>query len=172
MKRILIFTGDGKGKTTAALGAVLRAAGHGWRSLIVQFLKGDARTGEMAACRLLPGVEIVQMGLGFLPAEDDPEFAVHRKAALDALAYAEQALASGKHDLIVLDEVCGALAGNLIDECRVLELLRRHSGQACIILTGREASARLMEQADTVTEMRCVRHGLQRGIKAQQGVEY
>jgi cob(I)alamin adenosyltransferase len=127
MKRILIFTGDGKGKTTAALGAVLRAAGHGWRSLIVQFLKSDAGTGEIAACRHIPGVEIVQMGLGLVPPEIHPHFAEHRKAALDALAFAENALASGKYNLLVLDEICGALAKHLIDEERVLAMLEMRS---------------------------------------------
>lgn len=172
MKRILIFTGYGKGKTTAALGTVLRAAGHGWRSLIIQFLKSDLSTGEIHACKFLPGVEIVQMGRSFVPPEAHPDFAEHRKAALEALAFAEQALASGKYDLIVLDEICGVLAKNLIDEECVVQMLRQASTTRCIILTGRSAGQRLMEQADTVTEMHCVRHALQNKIAAQQGVEY
>jgi cob(I)alamin adenosyltransferase len=172
MKRILIFTGDGKGKTSAALGAVLRAAGHGWRSLIVQFLKSDTSTGEIAACRFIPGVEIVQMGLGFVPPENHPHFAEHRKAALDALAFTERSLASGKYDLVVLDEICGALAKHLIDEERVLEIVELRSSACCIILTGRNAGPRLIERADTVTEMHCVRHALQHRVGAQLGVEY
>lgn len=172
MRRILIFTGEGKGKTTAALGAVLRAAGHGWRSLIVQFLKNDPRTGEFSGCRLLPQVEIVQKGRGFVPPEDHRNFEEHRKAAQEALAFAEEALASGKYNLIVLDEICGALARQLIEEDRVLEMLQLPSGTNCIILTGRSASQKLMDRADTVTEMRCVRHALQDRIGAQQGVEY
>lgn len=172
MKRILIFTGDGKGKTTAALGAVLRAAGHGWRCLIVQFLKNDRRTGELAACKLLPEVEIMQSGRGFVPHVDNPHFADHREAAREALDFAEQAAGSGRYQLIVLDEICGALAKGLIDEARVLEMLQRSSSPHCIILTGRNASPRLMEIADTVTEMRCVRHALERRVGAQQGVEY
>jgi cob(I)alamin adenosyltransferase len=172
MKRILIFTGDGKGKTTAALGTVLRAAGHGWRCLIVQFLKADPNTGELSACRLIPGVEIVQMGLGFVPPEDHPHFAEHCTAAQEAVAFAESSLTSGKYDLIVLDEICGALAKNLIGEERVLEVLDLHSSTCCIILTGRNAGPRLIDKADTVTEMRCVKHALQLKIGAQQGVEY
>jgi len=172
MKRILIFTGDGKGKTTAAIGAVMRAAGHGWRALIVQFLKNNPRTGELAACRLLPGVEIVQMGKGFVPSADNPGFEEHRNAAAAALDFSKGALDSGNYDIIVLDEICGALAKDLIEEERVLEMLQRPSGTRCIILTGRNASPRLINQADTVTEMQCVQHAVQQRIGAQEGVEY
>lgn len=172
MKRTLIFTGEGKGKTTAALGSVMRAAGHGQRALIVQFIKTDDRVGEMTACGMLPGVEIVQMGCGFVPDEEHPEFDKHRKAASKALAFIDRAMDSGKYDLIVLDEIFVAVAKRLIDEDRVLDLLQRRGGVACIILTGRGASMRLMKQADTITEMHCVRHGLQQGMRAQEGVEF
>jgi cob(I)alamin adenosyltransferase len=172
MTRALIFTGEGKGKTTAALGTVLRAAGHGWKSLIVQFVKADDKTGELNACRFLPGVEIVQMGRGFIPKEDHPDFPAHCRAAEEALAYAAQSLSSGHYDLMVLDELCGAIAKRLVEENRVLEILERNTKTSCVILTGRSASARLMEWADTVTEMRCLRHGVDQGIGAQLGVEY
>ena len=172
MKRTLIFTGEGKGKTTAALGAVLRASGHGQRTLIVQFIKADARVGELSACAKLPGVEIVQMGYGVLPDESSPEFHKHRKAAAKALAFTERAFDTGKYDLIVLDEVCVAVEKRLIDEDRVLELLQHRRGVSCVILTGRGASMRMMKNADTITEMHCVRHGLHHGKKSQRGVEY
>jgi cob(I)alamin adenosyltransferase len=172
MTRILIFTGDGKGKTTAALGTVLRAAGHGWKSLIIQFIKADDKTGELVSCRFLPCVEIVQMGRGFVPKENHPAFAEHCRAAQEALAYAAQALSSGRYDLIVLDEICGAISKKLIEEDRVLEILGQNTKTSCVILTGRGAGARLMDRADTVTEMRCLRHGMDQGIGAQQGVEY
>lgn len=172
MKRILVFTGDGKGKTTAALGTVLRAAGHGQRALIVQFVKHDPKTGELAACRSLTGIDIVQMGRGFIPNPIDPRFAEHRQAAVEALEFAGQALASNAYDLIVLDEICVAIAKGLVEEDRVVELLQRPTAASCIILTGRNASPRLMEQADTVTEMLCVRHALRLGIPAQAGVEH
>jgi cob(I)alamin adenosyltransferase len=168
----LIFTGEGKGKTTAALGTVLRAAGHGWKSMVVQFIKADDKTGELSSCHLLPGVDIVQMGRGFVPKEDHPAFAEHCRAAQEALAYAAQSLASGRHNLVVLDEICGAISKKLIEEDRVLEILKQSTKTSCVILTGRGASARLMEHADTVTEMRCLRHGVDQGIAAQQGVEY
>lgn len=172
MTRVLIFTGDGKGKTTAALGTVLRAAGHGKRSLIIQFLKNDDTTGELAACRLLPDVEIVQMGCGFVPSSEDPLFAAHCKAAASALDAAAAALNFGSADLLVLDEICGAVAKGLIDEPQVVDLIRRETAVSCVILTGRNAGDRLIQAADTVTEMRCVCHGFNMGIAAQEGVEY
>ena len=172
MKRILIFTGDGKGKTTAALGTLLRAVGYGQRCLIVQFIKGKADVGELAACGHLPGVEVVQMGRGFSPQPDSPQFASHQQAAEEALELARSALASGKYDLLLLDEICYAITTKLIDESRVIELLHRPSTCSCIILTGRNASQALMAHADTVTEMKCIRHALQAGIAATPGVEY
>ena len=102
--RTLIFTGEGKGKTTAAFGMVLRAAGHNQRVLVVQFLKSNAATGELVACAHLPQVEAVQMGCGFVPAPEHPAFAAHQQKAREALEFARQAVISSKHDLIVLDE--------------------------------------------------------------------
>jgi cob(I)alamin adenosyltransferase len=170
--RTLIFTGEGKGKTTAAFGMVLRAAGHDQRVLVVQFLKSNAATGELLACAHLPQVEVVQMGCGFVPAPEHPAFAKHQQKALEALAFARQAVLSGNRALIVLDEICGAIGRGLIDEDAVIELLSAPERKACLVLTGRHASNRLIEQADTVTEMQCVRHGYTRGIAAQEGVEF
>jgi cob(I)alamin adenosyltransferase len=172
MKRILLFTGDGKGKTTAALGVVLRATGHGQKCLVIQFVKRDGETGEAGAGRVLSGVEIVQMGRGFVPNPKHPHFKEHCQAASDAMAFAEQAIGAGSYDLIVLDEVCIAVDKKLIEEDRVLELLKKETMASCIILTGRRASQGLIEAADTVTEMRCVKHALQQGNPAQRGVEY
>lgn len=172
MKRVLIFTGDGKGKTTAALGMVLRAAGHGQRVLVVQFIKANSKTGELAACPLLPGVELVQMGKGFLPKRDSPKFKEHCDAAQTALDFATAKVSAHPPDLLVLDEVCTAVARAALDEERVLEFLHQAEAVPCIVMTGRGATARLIECADTVTEMKCVRHALQQGVKAQAGVEY
>jgi cob(I)alamin adenosyltransferase len=172
MTRILVFTGDGKGKTTAALGSVLRAAGHGQRCLIVQFIKERTDTGEYAACSHLPGVEIATRGRGFSPDAGSPRFAGHREAAESAMEFAEQALDSSKFDLLVLDEICGAVSAELVDENRLLELIKKPSTCSCIILTGRGATPSMKECADTVTEMACVRHALMAGVSAQPGVEY
>lgn len=170
--RTLIFTGDGKGKTTAALGMVVRAVGHGQRVLVVQFLKSNAETGELRGLSALPEVKIVQMGCGFVPRGDHPQFTTHQDAARAALEFARGEVVSGGYDLIVLDEVCGAINAQLIGEAEVLELLACPERTACIVLTGRGAGEHLVAAADTVTEMRCISHGYQQGIKAQKGVEF
>lgn len=171
-RRLLIFTGDGKGKTTAALGMVLRASGHGMRALLLQFLKSDATTGELKALAALPGVEVIQKGRGFVPRVHNTAWEEHRHTAREALALGREALASGRYDLVVFDEICGALANGLIAEDALIETLNAAPAQVCIVLTGRAAPPRLVELADTVTEMRCVKHGYQAGIAAQLGVEF
>jgi len=170
--RTLIFTGDGKGKTTAAFGMVLRAAGHGQRVMVVQFLKSNDQSGELVACAQLPGVTVVQKGRGFVPKPEAPAYALHRETALEALAIARQVVAQGEHELVVLDEICGAVDRGLLDAEAVLELLHMPERKACVVLTGRNAPELLIAAADTVTEMRCVRHGYESGWKAQKGVEF
>ncbi len=171
--RILIFTGDGKGKTTAAMGMALRASSHGMRIKVVQFLKSDTGSGEIAALQNLPGVEFVRRGLGFVPKRrDDPRFEEHQHVAAEGLALAREAILSDDYDLVVLDEICGAIAAGLLEEEEVAELLRRAPARLRLALTGRHATETLIELADTVTEMRCVKHGLQQGRTAQSGVEF
>ena len=170
--RVLVFTGDGKGKTTAALGMALRASGHEMRTLVLQFIKNDSASGEIAALERFTGVELRQCGLGFVPPRSDPAFAGHRAAAQDALALAEGSLDSGKYDLIVLDEICTAVAKGLIEEDRVAEMVKRTPADIRLALTGRGATERLIALADTATEMRCIKHGLRSGWTAQKGVEY
>ena len=114
--RVLLFTGRGKGKTTAALGMALRACGHGLRTLVIQFIKADASIGEIQAARHLPSLEIEQYGCGFLPASSSPKFAAHREAAERALRRAREALHSGRYALVILDEVCYAVHRRLLAE--------------------------------------------------------
>ena len=170
--RILLFTGEGKGKTTAALGMVLRASGHGLRSLVIQFVKSDRSTGELAGAKYLPGVEIVQTGRGFLPEPGHPEFAGHREAAARGLDLASRAIDSRENDLIVLDEICHAVAKGLLPEEEVIDAIRRAGPDTCIVLTGRGATPGLVAVADTVTEMHCRKHGFAAGCKARKGVEF
>jgi cob(I)alamin adenosyltransferase len=172
MGRILIFTGDGKGKTTAALGMALRASGHGMRTLILQFIKADTSVGELTGLKYLPGIETIQMGRGFVPSPSDPAFLEHCRAAHHALEKAAEALRLKRYDLIILDEICTAMVMGLITEDQVVEIIDQCSKGSCLVLTGRGASERLISMADTVTEMRCVKHGWQKGITAQKGVEY
>jgi cob(I)alamin adenosyltransferase len=171
--RILIFTGDGKGKTTAALGMILRASGHDMRTRMVQFLKSDTGSGELAALRKLPGVEFSRRGLGFVPRRrDDPRFAAHLQAAHEALDLVREAVRKGAYDLLVMDEIGGAIAAGLIKEQEVRELLEQAPATLRIVLTGRNVPAGLIALADTVTEMRCVKHGMRQGRTAQKGVEF
>ena len=170
--RILIFTGDGKGKTTAALGMALRAHGHGIPVAIIQFVKSDVKTGEFAVLSRLPGVEIFVTGRGFVPPETDPLFADHRRAAAEGLRIASEAACSGRYGLVILDEGCYAVARNLISEDFVLRLLKEAAPGVTIVLTGRGATQGLIAAADTVSEIRCVKHGFDTGRTAQIGVEY
>lgn len=170
--RVLIFTGDGKGKTTAALGLALRASGHGLRVLVLQFVKGGQKTGELAAARQIPGFEIEQRGCGFVPAEGSAQFALHRQAAEDVLREADGALLSEKYDVVVLDELCVAVAKKLLSEQSALETVSHARPGSVLVLTGRGATPGLIAVADTVTEMRLCKHGLQAGIRAQRGVEF
>jgi len=170
--RVVLFTGDGKGKTTAALGMALRASGHGMRALIIQFVKNDPASGELQALREVRGAEIRQMGLGFVPKPTDSRFAAHREAAANGLRKAAEAIASSDYELVILDEVCVAVALGLLDEERVCQVVRKARPGCCVVLTGRGASDGLVAMADTVTEMRCVKHAFESGQSAQQGVEF
>ena len=178
LPRILLFTGDGKGKTTAALGMAMRALGHNLPTLIIQFIKcadstGDGQsTGEHIMFSRLPGVEIRQAGLGFVPPPSSPKFADHQQAARQALDAAAQVLAAGKYRVIILDEICVAVAKNLLTEEAVIRTVKQAESNAIVVLTGRGASQKLIDLADTVTEMRCVKHGYQQGRQAQEGVEF
>lgn len=170
-RRVLLFTGDGKGKTTAALGMLLRASGHGMRVLMVQFIKSDTSTGELAGARHLPGVEIVLSGKGFIPPPAHPQYSEHAAAAQNGLRLVREALAAGKHEMLILDEICTAIAKNLLAEASVLEVLNQAQENIILVLTGRGAAPGLIALADTVSEVRCVKHGMSIGIAAQKGVE-
>lgn len=170
--RILIFTGDGKGKTTAALGMVLRAHGHGIPIAVIQFVKSNTETGEFAALKGTAGVAIVVTGLGFVPHPEDPRFADHRRAAEEGLRIAAERLRSGCFGLVILDEVCIAVALKLLAEETVLAALGEAAPGVTIVLTGRGATEGLIKAADTVSEIRCMKHGFDRGRKAQKGVEF
>ena len=170
---IIINTGPGKGKTTAALGTALRAVGNGMRVLVLQFLKGSWHYGELDA--VLPfGDNFVlrQMGRGFVKvggAETDPE---DLRLVQDAWAEARTAIESGDWDLVVLDEINYAIGYGMLDPAAVADTLRNRPEMVHVILTGRNAHPLLVEVADTVTEMREVKHAYQKGILAQKGIEF
>ena len=170
---LLINTGPGKGKTTAALGTAMRAAGNGMRVLILQFLKGSWHYGELDAAETLgPNFVLRQMGRGFVKvggAETDPEDIRLVQSAWDE---ARQAIYSAEWDMVVLDEINYAISYGMLDPAIVAEALRNRPPMVHVILTGRSAHPLLVELADTVTEMREVKHAYQKGIEAQRGIEY
>ena len=170
---ILINTGPGKGKTTAALGTGLRAVGVGMRVLMLQFLKGSWHYGELDAV-LAHGDNFVlkQLGRGFVKvggAETDPE---DLKMVHDAWEESKAAILSGEWDLVILDEINYAIGYNMLDPEEVRSTLLERPEMVHVILTGRNAHPSLIEIADTVTEMREVKHAYQKGILAQRGIEY
>ena len=168
---VQVFTGNGKGKTTAALGTILRAAGHGLRVFIVFFMKGNYDYGEFSTLYKLPNVEMASFGSRHLidPTNIKPE---EIEQARLALAAAHKAVFSGNYDLVVLDEVNVAVGFKLIELDEVLKLVRDKPPDVELILTGRYADNRLIELADLVTEMVKVKHPFDKGIKARKGIEY
>ncbi len=172
---VIVHTGDGKGKTTAALGLALRAWGSGLRVLILQFIKGGQRYGELESIKALKGVrdtiEVRQCGLGFTR-RDESRKAEHIAAAKEAICEAEQEIVSGKWDLIILDEINYAVKFGLLETDDVLRLVKEKPKELHLVLTGRGAAQELIDAADLVTEMKLVKHPFQEGIKAQLGIEY
>ncbi len=170
---IIVHTGPGKGKTTAALGLAMRAVGSGLRVLMVQFIKGSWHYGELDAAEMLgkDRFTIRPMGHGFvkLGGEIDPK---DRRAAEEAWAFAREKIFSGEYDMIILDEINYAISYGLIPVGPVVEALKQKPEMVHVILTGRNAHAEIVEAADLVTEMREVKHPYQKGIEAQRGIEY
>lgn len=170
---LLINTGPGKGKTTAALGTGMRAAGNGMKVLMLQFLKGSWHYGELDAVQAFgPNFVLKQMGRGFVKvggAETDPE---DIRLVEAAWVEAREAINSGEWDMVILDEINYAIGYGMLDPAVVAETLRNRPEMVHVILTGRNAHSALVELADTVTEMREVKHAYQKGIQAQRGIEY
>ncbi len=170
---ILVNTGDGKGKTTAALGMALRAWGQGMKVLVLQFIKGGWKYGELkAAEKLGPNYEMRQMGGGFIKGPGDQSLEEHRHAAAQALAAAKAEISSGKYDLIILDEILYAINYGLVPLADTLDLMAKKPAHLHLVLTGRNAPPEIIEQADLVTEMREIKHHYTKGIPAQKGIEF
>ena len=173
---VIVFTGDGKGKTTAAMGMALRAVGNGMRVRVIQFIKGSWKTGELEAVKAFaPNFEIVRAGRGFtIESLRDPRIPMeeHAVAAQAGLEEARRSLASGELDLLVLDELLGAVKADLITLQQLLELVAQKPPDLHLVITGRDAPVALIERADLVSEMRLVKHPYEQGIAAQRGVEF
>ncbi len=170
---VLVFTGNGKGKTTAAFGTVLRAVAYGHRCLVVQFIKEPGQSKDHEALKRLPDVDVHAMGRGFVGIMDDTlPREEHIAAARQALEFVREKMLSGEYRLIVLDEVNVALNLKLLPTDAVLELLKARPADVSLILTGRGAPAEIIEHADTVTEMTEIKHAFQTGIPALEGVDF
>ncbi len=170
---VLVFTGAGKGKTTAALGSGFRAAGNGMRVLMLQFIKGSWNYGELdAAAALSENFVIRPMGRGFIKvggAETDPEDV---RLIRECWAEAVRAMESGEWDMVILDEILYAVGYGLLDPEEIAAALEARPPLLHVILTGRNAHPRLVEAADTVTEMAERKHAYTKGVVAQRGIEY
>ena len=168
---ILVHTGDGKGKTTAALGLAFRALGCGWKVLIIQFIKGDWRYGELEAAKKFEGqLEIHQMGEGFTWVVKSDER--QKELARKAWDFGKSAMASGQYQLVIFDEINYVLDYGFLPLDEVVETLKNKLENQHIVLTGRNAKPEIVELADLVTEMKKVKHPFDAGIVAQRGIEF
>ena len=171
----LVFAGNGKGITTAAVGLTVQAAGNRMRVFFLQFIKGQWKSGEREVLRNLPHVDLEVTGRGFtierlrnpkIPLED------HAAAAAHGWQVAQQIVREGEYDVVVLDEVLGAVNAGLVPLDELLELVRARPPELHLVLTGRNVPPELVELADLVSEIQPIKHPLQQGIKAQRGIEF
>ncbi len=171
---LIVYTGDGKGKTTAALGMCVRAIGYDWSICLIQFVKGSWKYGELKGLkRLEPNVELHVIGEGFVGIlDDDKSFEQHRLAAKNGVALAIEKLQSQKYQLVILDELNVAQTLGLVTQEELESILAARSEQQSLVITGRGASDWLKERADLVTEMKEIKHPYQKGILAQKGVDW
>ena len=167
---VQIYTGNGKGKSTAAFGLAFRSAGRGLNVLILQFLKPSDGYGEQLACEKFANVEILSMGLNHFvsktPRQEDID------AAVSALAKASELMDTGRYDVVVLDEAVNAVRLGLIKDTELIDALKKRPANIEVILTGRGITPALEEYADLVTEMKAVKHPFDKGVPARVGIEY
>ena len=171
---ILVITGHGKGKTTAALGMAVRACGHGMRVSIIQFMKGDLYAGEWDGVgKMNCDIELIRTGKGFCGIQGNPyPFAEHRANAQEAIGLAAEKMAEGRRDVLILDEINNALKLRLVDLEQVLQLLRSKPPLMHLVLTGRDAHPQVIEMADTASEVREIKHAFRKDVEPQPGIDY
>ena len=171
---VVVITGNGKGKTTSGMGMAVRASGHGLRVCIIQFMKGDLYSGEWDGVKLLsPFVELTATGKGFCGIEGNPyPHKEHRKNAQAAVVLAMEKIDSGQFDILILDEINNALQLNLVDLEQVMQLLAKRPESMHMVLTGRDAHPKVIEMADTVSEVKEIKHAYRKGIEPQPGIDY
>lgn len=170
----IVYTGKGKGKTTAALGLALRATGYDKKICMIQFIKGSWHYGEMDSTKKLePEFEMVTVGKGFVGIIDDKSPKEdHEKVAKEAIKISNEKIQSRKYDIVILDEINYAVNLNLISVDDVLELIKAKPDDVDLVLTGNYAKEEVIEIADLVTEMKEIKHPFQKGIKAKKGIDF
>ena len=168
---IQVYTGDGKGKTTASLGLAFRACGHGFRVCMIQFMKGSDEYGEVKVAKLLPGFKLLQSGRNDFVDMANPD-PVDRSLAEDGWRLAKAVIDSGEYDIVILDEINVALSCGLLDAVAVIDFLTAAKRKVEIVLTGRYAPAAVLAAAHLVTEMCEIKHPYQQGIAARKGIDY
>lgn len=171
---VIVYTGNGKGKTTASLGVALRAIGHGLRVCMVQFIKGEWHYGELNSIKKLePDFELIVAGKGFIGIiDDDHAFEEHVRAAKTALDIVEQKISLDTFDIIILDEINYALHLGVLQLADVMKILHNRPKHLSLILTGNHACEEIITLADLVTEMKEIKHPYKKGIKAKRGIDF
>jgi len=171
---VIVYTGGGKGKTSAALGLVLRAVGYNHKVCMVQFVKGSWHYGELdSAKRLAPEFEMITAGKGFVGILDDKSpREEHVKAANDTLVISREKIMSGKFDVVILDEINYAIQLELLKLDDVIDLIKSKPAELDLVLTGNHAAKEVIELADLVTEMKEIKHPFKSGLKAKKGIDF
>lgn len=177
-----IYTGTGKGKTTAAFGLAIRALGSGMKVLVIQFLKGGYKSSELRTLSKIKNIKIVQLNqtspvfwkksvLNNKKAKEKAHQSLN-KSIVKGLSYAETAITSGKFNMVILDEAVNLVSQGLVSEKKIVDLINKKPKKIELVLTGRGAWKKLINKSDYVTQMRLVKHPYKKGIKARQGIEY
>lgn len=171
---VLVLTGNGKGKTTSAMGMVLRAVGHGMKVCVIQFMKGDLYSGEWDGVKLLGDqVDFTSTGKGFCGIEGNPySHAEHRQNGQDAIKLVHEKMESDNFDLLVLDEINNALQLKLVDLEQVLKVLKQRPERLHLVMTGRDAHRQVIDLADTVSQVNEIKHAYRQDIEPQPGIDY
>tara|TARA_B100001996_G_scaffold179644_1_gene137183 strand:+ start:28 stop:561 length:534 start_codon:yes stop_codon:yes gene_type:complete len=171
---VIVYTGNGKGKTTAALGMALRAIGYDHKVCMLQFIKGSWHYGEIDSSKKLePNFELIPVGKGFVGILDDNSpREEHEKYAAEAVKICREKIFSGKYDVVILDEVNYAINLDLIDVQEIIKIIKEKPSELDLVLTGRNVKDEIVELADLVTEMKEIKHPFKSGIKAKKGIDF
>ena len=171
---VIVYTGNGKGKTTAALGMALRAVGYEHKVCMLQFIKGSWHYGEIDSSKKLePNFELIPVGKGFVGILDDNSpREEHEKYAAEAVKICREKIFSGKYDVVILDEVNYAINLDLIDVQDIIKIIKEKPFELDLVLTGRNVKDEIVELADLVTEMKEIKHPFKSGIKAKKGIDF